>query len=419
MDAVIDLDLAPPPLAPDERRPRFPRRTAVILAAILLVTLCAGSARGPVPTAGVIIPAAESYAAYISQGRLLVTDRDASSTGQTVRIYRLPDGRYLSKATLPPTLTAGNMLIVGDTIIVSSPTSEGADDHEVTALSQSTGAKLWRMTGTPVAATRDLVFVVSGVSDSGVAVDLRTGTWRWSMPLPQGGELRLVTDAAGQTRWVAAIMPDGSITAYDVQSGKVVGRRKLASQEIIFGTLTASVALAGDDGLAVYGLPGLEKRWVSHDGELTEGFSASDCGPGAVCAFRRPRGVTVIDERTGRDLWSSDQWGALTPSQGYLLAQEDAGASLELARLTVLDPASGRTIGDLGGWRAVENSTRADLRYAVYLTEGGAYFGTMDLARARVDVQGYAAGVNGSCQAGDGVLMCHRVDGAIGLYPLR
>jgi hypothetical protein len=138
----------------------------------------------------------------------------------------------------------------------------------------------------------------------------------------------------------------------------------------------------------------------------------------------------VLDRDTGAIRWSDPRWGSLLPVGPYLLGSNEARPMLA-AGLSVLDPATGRVLGELGSWqvlgRSPDDATRpgdgqpaGDTRLTGVRinSDGRAWVADLDPAAGTARPLAVLHDVSGDCQATDGLLVCRRLTGAIGVWHL-
>jgi outer membrane protein assembly factor BamB len=235
------------------------------------------------------------------------------------------------------------------------------------------------------------------------AADPHTGQPRWTVGQPTLGARFLV--AAGLDE----------VASYDGRSGALLARRKISLSGIVHSYVTAERFVVGDSsGLSGYLLPSLAPLW-----HVPADPREDRLEPGCVrvlCSYLGEQGVIARDPATGRAMWSDDRWATVEPLGPDLVAAADHGP-LDAVRLFLLDPTTGRTLGDFGDWRAVIG-TDGTLRYALHpaATAGDYWFGEFDPAHATVRLLGEAPQVSGHCDVSAGALIYHRADGSIAVW---
>jgi hypothetical protein len=381
---VIDLDTAPRVVV--ARRPLAP-----LLLSVVLVLLLGSAAPLPQPDPATTIPATFLDDMFIDGNRLFVV-----GPADLLRIFRLPDAHPLGEMRIGYPGSISGVRQLGDVLLVV------AGGPRVTmAFDAGSGQQLWSSGADLVAASGDTVVLTD---DLGIwAVDAHNGSVRWRVDQPTLGSRYLVT--AGLD----------SMTSYDGRSGSPISSRKIHLSGIIYSYISDDRFAIGDSsGLSAYRLPSLTPLWhVPTDPR--EDRLEPDCGP-VLCSYLGVQGVTVRDPATGRRLWSSSQWAALTPL-GPNLVGTTSHTPLDSAQLHLLDPATGRPRGDFGDWRAVIGPG-GRLRYALHpaATPNDYWFGELDPADASVRILGQAPQVSGHCDVSAGALIYHRIDGSIAVW---
>ena len=169
----------------------------------------------------------------------------------------------------------------------------------------------------------------------------------------------------------------------------------------------------GAAGFEAFRLPDLAPLWDT-SADLSRSWSQADCGR-VLCTFRQQRGMTALDPATGRELWSSDRWAYAEAAGPYLLA-----TSGDLPALWVLDPVTGRVVGDFGVWQLVGASGGDGTAYGIWQIPGGhkIFYGVLDPATRGVRVLGSGQRVSTGCEIGAGVLVCRLIDASIAVWRL-
>lgn len=385
---VIDLDAAPRVAV--ARRPLAP-----VILALVLVSLLGAAAPLPRPVPPVIVPATFLDDTFVDGDRLFVVGPWRGGA-QLLRIFRLPDAKPLGRMNIDYPGTVTGVRRAGDVLLITA-----GGPRVTAAVDATTGRRLWRAGATLVAVSGDTVLMTDDLAIW--AVDPHTGAERWRVDQPTIGSRYLVT--AGLD----------SMTSFDGLTGAEVAVGRLRLSGIIYSYVSPDRFVIGDSsGLASYRLPSLTPMWhVATDPR--EHRLQADCVR-VLCSYLGEQGVTVRDPETGRTLWSSARWATLEPLGPSLVAAADHGP-LDAVRLFLLDPATGRPLGDFGGWRAVIGTDGA-LRYALHpaTTANDYWFGELDPAHATVRILGEATQISGHCDVSAGSLIYHRSDGSIAVW---
>jgi outer membrane protein assembly factor BamB len=402
---LIDLDAQPGVSAAPLGRPH-PRAVLGLLTVLLLLTLGAATPL-PRPVPAAIIPATFLDETFVDGDRLYVVGPAAGTGLQLMRIFRLPDARPLGRMEIGYPGSVSGVRRVGRVLLITA----GGPSVTV-AVDAGTGRQLWQFGATVLTVSADTVLMTttSVLNDGAVwALDPLTGVVRWKVDQPVGGGFLVAS------RWLVTTSRQGRIASYDGRSGALLASVQTRLAGFSYNYTAGDQFLIGDaEGLTAYGLPGLTPRWhVATD--RREDFLQADCVR-ILCSYYGQQGVGVRDPATGRSLWSSSHWDTIAPVGDGLIGAADQG-SLDGVPLFLLDPATGRSRGDYGGWRAVVGPD-GSLRYALHpaATPNDYWFGELDPARPAVRILGEAPQVSGHCDASAGALIYHRIDGTIAVW---
>ncbi|MFK3980449.1 PQQ-binding-like beta-propeller repeat protein [Micromonospora sp. NPDC050397] len=462
------------PLARSWLAARSVRLGAVL--ALLLGTLgAAGRGFAPIPEA--TIPARLGVSVLTGADQLFVID-PVDPTGeprQQVGAYRLPDAAPLWRVRMPVPGPFGGYALVGDTLVLASDWGSTAPRRTV-GVDARTGVVSWLRPGQfeTVTASGDVLLWVSdadadvegsGGPDPGDLPDgwgsrapgtLRavvpdSGEVRWSVALPAGTAHGYAGAPADPTAvWFAAPgpdvvlvrLPDGRLELRDLADGRVRRSVELPRSPTGDGWQGPPAAVGdfmlvpeGPSHLTAYGLERFERRWTI-DWEVDRQPWPQACGA-LLCAFRPEGGVRVLDRRTGASRWADERWSYLTPIGSYLIASHEARPSLA-AGLAVVDPPTGRVLGELGAWQLLGAVTgdaapagggpadRVRLLGIRSSLDGRTWVAELDPATATARPLVALPGISGDCQYGTrssrsgshGVLVCRRLNGDIGIWRL-
>jgi hypothetical protein len=129
--------------------------------------------------------------------------------------------------------------------------------------------------------------------------------------------------------------------------------------------------------------------------------------------------MTVLDPGDGHVLWDSDRWAYAEPLGRYLLATAGS-AEGDGPQLWVLDPRTGKVLGNFGAWEWL-GLAPGGLIYGKREVRGQyqVFYGLLDPADRSVDVLGSADRVSSGCETGGGVLACRLVDASVAVWRLR
>jgi hypothetical protein len=402
---LIDLDAQPRVSTAPLRRPH--PRSLLGLFAVLLVLSLAAAVPLERPAPAVIIPATFLDETFVDGDRLYVVGPAPDAGLQLMRIFRLPDARPLGQMVIGYPGSVSGVQRVGRILLITA----GGPSVTV-AVDAASGRELWEFGATvlTVSAGTVLMTTTSVLNDGAVwALDPRTGVVRWKVDQPVGGGSLIAS------KWLVTTSRQGRIASYDGRSGVLLASVQTHLAGFSYSYTAGDQFLIGDaEGLTAYHLPDLTPRWhVATD--RREDFLQANCVR-VLCSYYGQQGVGVRDPATGRSLWSSSRWAAISPLGTGLVGAAEQG-SLDGVPLSLLDPATGQSRGDYGGWRAVI-APDGTLRYALHpaSTPNDYWFGELDPSRPAVRIVGEAPQVSGHCDASAGALIYHRIDGTIAVW---
>ncbi|SDY46928.1 PQQ-like domain-containing protein [Micromonospora pattaloongensis] len=458
---VIELgEVGRDDLPPEGPRRRPGRRadnrwlTAGGLFALVLATMAGGGPRsGPLPEA--TIPARLGAQTVAAGDRLFVIDpaERVDPSGMvaepSIAAYRLPDARPLWRVPLPVARVRGSgaidSRIVGETLVMTAAATPGVDSGFATAaLDVRSGTTLWRRPGHAIGRTPGGL-VLLGLSSPRSAPDAaaryaalspRTGAVRWS--LAAGGRVAFDFDDE-QVRAMITIAPPNRLAVHDVETGTTVRAVALPGERVDPQLLGVDVAggllLLRDDErgtVTAYGLDRLERRWTRPLDASGRSY-VSACGDAVCVQDFDEGGLRVLDPRDGRIRWSHAHlmppirigarmlaWNPGSGCRNPWLCRELPDAS---GVLTVVDPATGKILGELGPWQWTDRpGPRGDL-LAVRIDSrtGRAQVARLDPATLTVRTLGMLTGVSaagGGCGVDGTTLHCRRRDASVGVWRL-
>lgn len=429
-NVLIDLGEVPKPRDASagtvEPRPPFPSRVVLGALSIVLLTLLAGGLHRAPPEAPTVIPARLGDLTFITGGQLAVVSAGRQVLGTEVKnrlvsAYTLPNGRLVSRTSVA---VSGGVTWVwrGGGVVLVSYQVDTTGAWAVVAAAEGTETTLWRREARWVGASAADGLVVLSSDKAEIGVDVTTGRIRWTVPHPSDGYTTEAGSEGGFPRWLVTLTDSGRLEARDPHTGKIIAKVALSSMPgrrngLMWAIDNLIVVQDGDRGFDAYRLPGLDHAWTS-TADLTQSWAQGDCGR-LLCAFRMQRGLVVVDAATGRLVWSADRWAYAEAAGPYLLASELDRQAGEPAAW-VLDPDTGRALGDFGAWE-VRGLGPEGTVYGTLDVPGTykIFYGVLDPATRHVHLLGSGSSVSGSCEIGPGVLLCRLLDASIALWRLE
>lgn len=429
--SVIDLGEVPasreqsaPPLMP---RPPVPYRALLGALSVVLVAVLAGSEFRPPPRPPTVIPARLGDATYVVGDRLFVVGAGRlENDGETVvnrviSTYALPRADLVTRTTVAVPGAVIQVLLARSTLLVGYQMNSSGTGG-VTATSAADGRRLWQRTARLVAASAADGIALLSDDHGEFAVDLATGALRWSVPRPADGYITEAGPDGTYVRWLVLVTDSGRLETRDARTGRLLARRTLSAQTgrangLIWPTGDLILVDTGGAGFDGYRLPALDRVWRTTV-DLSQSWMQADCGV-AICTYRQQRGMTALDPATGRELWDSDRWAYAEPAGKYLLATANDGEA-DVPQVWVLDPASGRVLGNFGNWQGIGGTSGDGVVYGKLDIRGSyqMWYGVLDPATRRVRILGSADRVSGGCETGAKALICRLVDASVAVWRL-
>jgi hypothetical protein len=428
-DVLIDLGEMParravPAAIAAARRP-FPLRAVLGAFTLVLVALLAGAAPHPPPVPPTIIPGRLGDATFVGGDRLHVVSSGRSLPNSLVQnrvinTYSLPDARLLDRTQVA---VSGGVTWVwqGAGTVVVSYQVDTTGAWAVVAVAAGTERVLWRRAARWVGGSAGDGLVVLDTDQAELGVELATGQTRWSVPHPADGFTSTAGDQDGFPRWLVTVTDSGRLETRDARTGTVLAEATASrltgrANGLIWPVGDLVLVDTGGSGFDAYRLPDLRKVWRT-SADLSQSWTQASCDV-VICTFRQQRGMTALDAATGRVAWSSEQWGYAEAVGDYLIAttSEQAGGT---PGLWVLDPATGRPLGDFGAWQGLGPAGNG-LFYGKLDVPGEyrGFYAVLDPATRRVRILGTAEKILGDCETTTDVLICRRTDASVALWRL-
>lgn len=409
---LIDLGEAREQLSAGEPAggPAVPYRGLLGALALVLIALLGGGVPRARPITPTVLPARLGDMVFVAGDRMYLTSSSRSEFRSVVTV-ELPTARLIGRSTLPVPEAVTRMVAAGPALLVEYQAGSGTD-WGVVAVATGSDRVLWQRTGGLLGVLPDEGLALLDTDPGTVAIEPATGRVRWTVPRPPDGYVTVAEDPDGHPAWLVTATDSGRLETRDARTGGLVAATRIDAVGRLLQP-AGDVLVVDATG---FRLPGLTRLWTT-TADLSRSWTQSACGP-VLCTFRHQRGLTVIDPDTGRELWTSDRWSYVEALGDYLLASP---ADREgRAWLWVLDPVSGRVLGDFGPWQGLGPSGGGRLFGKRDVDDDGAIlFAELDPATRRVRVLGGGEDVSGGCQTGGGVLICRLIDASVAVWPLR
>ncbi|MFE9691185.1 hypothetical protein [Micromonospora sp. NPDC005806] len=417
---VIDLgecrgDTTPDPPARRRLAGGRPYRSLAVLV-VALVTLA-----GAAPASGRVVatvPGGRADAAFVSGDRVYVVQGPdpQRGVGRQLVAYRVNPGppRSLWRTLLPGDGVASAVWEQGGTVLLVGRTANDPG-WETVAFDAGTGRVGWRQPGVAFPAGDALVVQQFDDREPTRRVEVATGRTLWSGPPLD--ELQMSFGPAGVDRLVV-VPASGPAEVFDAGTGVRLAARDLRPGELPARPrilLTAGLLLLVRDAggtVAGYDLDTLDRRWTV---SMPLVGRAEACGR-LLCASRQTDGMWAVDPANGAIRWTDDRWaGALAAGGGRLLVAANPPGT----ELAVVEEATGRLVTELGDWELVPQD-ETDGR-VIGIRRGGdgrLLVAELDPAAGQARVRDALSGAVGDCRVGAAVLVCRRVDGSFGVWPM-
>jgi outer membrane protein assembly factor BamB len=428
--AVIDLgvlrDGSELPVYSLAGRPRRRRVVAVLsAAAVVLATAVAAS---PVRAAlvertfpGVPARSDQPVVADTTDGVYLVRANgpQVGPGERTITRYGGAHAEQVWRVTVMTTGAVNGADVVDGTLLVLA---DGWETQTI-ALNAADGRELWRRTGWWRAAGSGQLLLSYRPPGKDVdvyqGVALATGAVRWSVSVPANDWV--LPDRSHLVRWSV----DRRVEVRDLRTGAVVSRGTLpptgnATGRVsepgvqVAGGLLLVAGWQGERPVATaYGLSHLDRRWqadIDLSSEAVHGCGAQLC----VSGRNGQGGVRMLEQDTGRTRWADHQRDNLAYTGSTLLA---FGPRNGPPQIVVVDPATGKPIGNLGRWQTPPTIAPDGTMLGVRTDPASSrsWIAELDPAARTTRVLGVADNAF-ACHAGPSAITCRRTDGTIGVW---
>ncbi|BCJ42258.1 hypothetical protein GCM10010168_87430 [Actinoplanes ianthinogenes] len=416
---VIDLglDRGEPESYERPRRSTVPAWFAPVVLAVVLLISSAASAAPPRPPFTELLRVRMSPAdPYLLTGGELL----AQSYGR-LTAYDLGSGalRWRAAESIPVF-----RLRTSRGLVLMRPWTTGFAEPGTTAFAVGTGTREWRNPRSVITiAGGDALLAVSGTrSPSGAdrrvrgtveVLDPVTGLARWQVRVPSTAVVLGVPGPADTGARMLLIRDDRTAVLYDLADGRQLATRTLPGANYApDNPVVAGGALVlrhpGADGMEVsaYDPATLRPLWT----EPAEGtLQVYACG--LLACFVGSGWVRAVDPATGDDRWARTGWQAVEERGDALLTFPDATDTGKPSAL--VDPASGRVLVGLTGWRPLAGMNGSGRMLVSRVVRDGArtMVAVADPGTGRLrPIAELPAGVT-ECEAAPSRLVCRSVSG--------
>jgi outer membrane protein assembly factor BamB len=423
---VIDLglDRGEPETYASPTRSTVPDWFRPLIVAVLALITFGGSAPPPPPALSELLSLqvgpADSYT-VTDAGQLLV------QTGGTLTSYDLSDGSaQWETATPAPTYR----FRAGSGVALLRPWAIGPGQPKTIAIDLSTGATRWSRTGTvmtvPGSPTLLAVSAVRTLSTAGrriqgpvEAVDPVTGRTLWQVPVPSTAVLIGVPGPAGPR--MLLVHDNRTMALHDLTTGRLLAGAPLPPADygpdnpaVSGGLIVLRHSTGWGTQISAYDPVTLALRWRRPAGGA---YDPVACGP--LTCLAGPDGVQAVDPANGAIRWFQPGWRGLEQRGDLLLAYASPSGISE--PVGIADPATGRVLVDLRGWRPLGSPAGGDEMLVTSVVEPGTR-SIVAVARpgdARPRLLADLPAGTGDCQAVPNRLICRSTSGELILWAYR
>jgi hypothetical protein len=204
-----------------------------------------------------------------------------------------------------------------------------------------------------------------------------------------------------------------------VSTARVDVRDRQAGADVPIWPADGMLLVGAPTGTTAYALPDLTVRWHRDDLDLAGRWLQPGCAA-AVCSLSWQGGLWVLDPASGAMRWADGRWNYAEQAGRFLLAANESGPE-RTQKISILDPDTGRVLGDFGAWRtlgeAAPDGTVIGLRK--HLADDAVWYARLDPATQGVRLLGTAEEVSGDCQSTGDVLVCRLMDASVGIWSLK
>jgi outer membrane protein assembly factor BamB len=400
-----------------------------VLILAVLATMTAAGAPPPAPLTALIsmpVGPADSYT-VTSAGKLV------AQTLGTLTSYDLGSGKQDWQVGMEsPTYR----LRAIDGLVLIRPWSIVAGDPGTAAVDVRTGAPRWTHDGSVMTITgSDTLLAVTDVrslSSSGRriqgpvdSIDPATGKTLWRVDVPSTAVLTGVPGPAGAGPRMLLIRDDRTMELHDLTTGRKLAAVGVPPADYDPDNPTVSGGLillrhstpGGTALITAYDPVTLAQQWERPAGGI---FDVEPCAPLACLAG--PDGVAGVDPGTGAIVWYRPTWRGVEMRGNLLVAYASPSGSGDPVGLA--DPATGRVVTDLHGWRPMTATVNPGSENEVLVSrtvDNGAR-SMVAIARpgdAQPQVISDLPPGTGDCQSVPGRLICRSTSGQLIVWAYR
>ncbi|BFU43032.1 PQQ-binding-like beta-propeller repeat protein [Krasilnikovia sp. MM14-A1004] len=428
---VIDLGLArgEPETYAAPTRSTVPAWLGPLITALLVLWCATASAAPPPPVLSPLlnlpVGPADSYL-VTDAGQLLAQNLGGLS------MYDLSSGR-LRWRTEPAAPTYRLRMASG--LVLLRPWSAGltgVGDPGTTAVALADGDARWRRTGNVVTlAGSGALLAVAGVrSLSGPgrrvegsidALDVVTGATRWRVQIPSTAVLLGVPALGDVPPRMLLVHDDRTAAVHDLTTGTRLTAATLPPADygpdnpaVVGGLVLLRHPGTAGNVVSAYDAVTLTRRWTRPAGDA---FEIRACG--SLTCLVGPDGVRALDPVDGTQRWYRPDWRGVEQRGAVMLAYAAPEGTIETVGL--IDPATGRVLADLHGWRPLTGTGGGQRVVVTHAEQAGAR--TMVAVAAPGDARPRLLAVlpagTGDCQAAPARLVCRSTAGELIVWAYR
>jgi hypothetical protein len=436
-EAVIDLDLLP--AEPDRpRRPKVSWRWVLAVAVFALAgLLLTGAAAPPSPplTPARTVTVGNAATFRLVGDALYVVEPRAGD--QRLVAYPLTGGPPRWSVLLDMLARPPQMVAIGDVILVLSYDPGPVFRTHTEALDRRTGAVRWQ---SPLAVdaldlAHDRVLVADQVGTDRIDEDrggdvaslaAATGERVWTYHRSPGCQPAIPASMSGTRSVLAVLCADGTLSAIDLDTGKVratvPGTVQRPPNGLGFGIdvfalrdrILVTYPILGRSVFASFDAERLTPQWTI---SLEQGnYGVADCGP-RLCLYSAAGGVQGLDRVTGLPRWHLGPASNAFPlDDRYVLAVLGANQS------DLIDSTSGQQVLHLDDWTATPFRSGRPLFYRPEPRAGRMWVAMVSTNPTGLRVLGWVSNPNADvsdCVTSDGYFACRTVKDTIQVWRVR